>query len=235
MTVGAGVPVEQTMESLIGQRLNHEGPRAPRQHYEILNFSVGGYSILQNVEVLDKKALLFKPTGVLIGIFSVESRRMSDYLTKLVQSQVPIEYPYIREKLQHAGVTADMERPELLRRLAPLSDDIVRWSYSHILQVCKAHGVAAVGVVLPEPKLKAGHDIKKAAKLARESGLPVLDMGNIYHGQDVDSLRIGRVEESGNDDAHWSVRGHKLIADRLYEALRENDGEAFNLGFSERR
>jgi hypothetical protein len=234
MTVGAGVSVEQSMETLLEDRLNGEGPSAPQRHYEILNFSVGGYGILQNVEVLDQKALSFKPNGLLIGIFSVEGPRMSDYLVKLVKARVPIEYSYIQQKLQQAGVTADMERPELLRRLAPLSDDLVRWSYRHMMEVCRAKGVAVVGVVLPEPRLKARHDIKKPVELARAVGLPLLDLRNMYEGQDVDSLRIGTVEGVGQNDPHWNARRHKLVADKVYEALRDNDAQALQLGFSAR-
>jgi hypothetical protein len=229
MTVGAGVPVEQTMETLLEGRLNREGPGAPRQRYEILNFSVGAYGIMQNAALLDEKALAFKPNAVLVAVFSVDGGRMSNYLMKLVRSGLPIPYPYVREKLKQAGVDASMQQPELMRRLDPLSEDLVRWSYRHIIEVCRQRGIAVVGIVLREPTLKAGHDIDQAARLAAAAGLPLLDLRGVYAGQDVDSLQL---IESG--DPHWNARGHKLIADRVYELLREQDARALKLGFRPR-
>jgi hypothetical protein len=229
MTVGAGVPAEQSMESLLEDQFNRDGPGAPRRRYEILNFSVGAYGIMQNVALLDEKVLAFKPNAVLVGVFSVDGGRMGNYLSKLVRADLPIPYPYVREKLRQAGVNASMDTPELLRRLDPVSEDLVKWSYQHIIEVCRQRGIAVVGMVLPEPIPKAGHDIDQAARLATAAGLPLLDLRGVYGGQSADSFRL---YESG--DPHWNARGHKLIADRIYELLREKDARALRLGFKAR-
>jgi hypothetical protein len=226
MTVGAGVPLEQTMESLLEDRLNREGPRAPQRHYEILNFSVGAYGIMQNAALLDKSVLAFKPNAVLVGVFSVDAERMGNYLVRLSRSHLPIPYPYVRQKLQEAGVNPTMQQPELLRRLGPVIEDLVRWSYRHILETCRQRGIAVVGLVLPEPSPKAGRDIDQAARLAASAGVPLLDLRGVYGSQPVDSFRLDIPK-----DPHWNARGHKLISDRVYELLRENDGRTLKLGF----
>jgi len=226
MTVGAGVPVEQTMETLLEDRLNREGPGAPQRHYEILNFSVGAYGIMQNVALLDKSVLAFKPNAVLVGVFSVDAARMGVYLLRLTRSHLPIPYPYVREKLQEAGVDASMQYPELMRRLGPIVEDLVRWSYQYILETCRQKGIAVLGIVLPEPGPKAGHDIDQAARLAAAAGLPLLDLRGVYGTQPADSFRLDIPL-----DPHWNARGHKLISDRVYELLRENDARTLKLGF----
>jgi len=231
LTVGSGVPLEQTMETLLEDRLNREGPGAPGRRYEILNFSVGMYGIMQNAALLDQKVFAFKPNAVLVAVFSVDGRRMSTYLVKLIRARVPIPYPYVREKLRQSGVDASMKQPELLRRLAPISEDLVRWSYQHIIEVCRQRGVTVLGIVLPEPVLKAGHDIDQAARLAAAGGLPLLDLRGVYAGQSPDSLQLSR---QGDLDAHWNARAHKLVSDRIYQLLRQNDARALKLGFKAR-
>ena len=232
MTVGAGVPVEQTMETLLEDRLNREAPGVPSRRYEILNFSVGAYGIMQNAALMDLKVSRFKPDAVLVGVFSVDAGRNSNYLMKLVRSGIPIQFPYVRDKLQAAGVTEDMQRPELLRRLNSVSEDLVRWSYQHIVDVCRERGIVVLGIVLPEPMPKAGHDIDQSARLAKAAGLPLLDLRGVYGSEPPERFKLGGAEEP---DPHWNSRGHKLISDRIYRLLRENDARALKLGFNKKK
>ncbi|HEX2722559.1 MAG TPA: SGNH/GDSL hydrolase family protein [Gemmatimonadaceae bacterium] len=232
MTLGLGVPFEQTFASIVEQRLNREAPGVPRRRYEILNFSVGAYSTLQQVGVMDRKVLAVRPDVVLVGVFSVETGRMTDYLSQLVKTGYPIPYPYVEQAIRRTGATASMERPEFIRRLSPISEEIVKWSYQHLADVGRKHGFKVVGVVLPEPRPRprgrAYGDIDVAARLAASAGLPLLDLRGMYDGENVDSLRLGG--ESGANP-HWNARGHRLAADKFFSVLRANDARTLQLGF----
>jgi hypothetical protein len=228
MTVGAGVPLDQTMETLIEERLNSEGPGAPARHYESLNFSVGGWGIMQSATVMDERVFDFSPDALMVGVFSVEVGRMTTYLASLVKSRVPIPYPDVRAKIAKTGATPDMENAELYIKLAPISKDMVLWSYRHIVEAGRRRGIPVVGVVLPEPRptdVLAGRDIEESVKLAAAAGMTLLDLRGVYDGQPVDSLKLPGA------DPHWSARGHKLIADKVFEQIRKNDARAFKLGF----
>src|SRR5687768_1124977 len=150
-TMGAGVPLEKTHEWLIEDRLNREGPSLPGRRYEILNFSVGNYGVLQEVAVLTRKVFPFAPNAVLLAIHDVEQARMLNHVVNLVRNNVAIEFPYVRQKLQAAGVQNGMEIPELRRRIAPIAPDLVRWSYQRIAEICRENNVPLVGIVYPEP------------------------------------------------------------------------------------
>jgi hypothetical protein len=213
------------METLVEERLNRDSTLSGARHFEIHNFSVGEYGIMQNVAVLERKALPFAPNAVLVGVFSVEQVRMIDYLAKLVRANIPIPWAPVREKLRAAGVDSSMRGPELRRRLQPVSDELIQWSYQRIVEICRQRGLPVVGLVLPEPVAKAGHDIDRAAALAAAAGLPLLDLRGVYGTEPPDSFRLPR------NDPHWNVLGHKIVADRVYELLRTNDSRAFKLGF----
>jgi hypothetical protein len=228
-SMGAGVPVEETHEALLEDRLNREGPGVPRRHYEILNFSVGGYGILQNVVVTERKVFPFAPKAILLIIQSVEIGRMSNHLTSLIQSRIPIPYPYVREKLQRAGVAPDMDDYELRRRLRPIVGDLVGWSYGEIVRLAREHGVPVVGIVLPTPREGPEPNLALVIELAAKEGIPLLSLNGVYDGHALDSVRL-----SSSDD-HLNALGHRLVADRLYQLLRDNDAKVLNLGFSARR
>ncbi|MBA3342920.1 MAG: hypothetical protein H0T48_13950 [Gemmatimonadaceae bacterium] len=230
MTVGAGVPVEQGMESLLEDRFNLEGPGIPARRYEILNFSVGGYGIMQCVATLDQKVFDFKPTALLVGVFSIETHRMRLYLSSLVKSQVAIPYPYVREKLRQAGVDHTMEEPELRRRLDSVAEDLVRWSYQHIAEAARARGLKAVAIVLPEPRPNREADIDQTARLAAAAGLPLIDLRGVYDGHSTQSLSL-----NDQADPHWNTAGHQLVANRVYELMRENDAKGLRLGFTNKK
>jgi len=216
------------MQALLEDQLNRDGPGAPKRKYEILNFSAGAYGVLQNVLVTEQKVFAFKPDAVILGIFSVEVGRMRSYLSEVVKGGYRFEDSYVQNKLLQAGVDSTMQEPELMRRLGPISQDLVRWSYQRIVEICRQKNVRVIGIVLPEPQVRYGRDINTSARLAAAAGLPLLDLRGVYDGLNTDSLRLpGR-------DPHWSVAGNKLISERTYQLLREHDAELLKLGFPSR-
>lgn len=223
-SMGGGVPVEQTFEWLLENRLNREGPGAPRRHYEILNFSVGGYGILQNVVVAEKKVFPFAPSAVFVVIHSIEGNRITNHVISLLRQKIPIEYPYLLQKFQEAGVRPGMRDPELRRRLGPVSSDLVTWSYRRIAQLCREQGVPLVGIAFSEPGDARADQLLKIAALAADAGIPVLTLGPVYSGHSLDSVTLR------STDLHLSALGHRLVADRLYQLIRDN-ARTLKLGF----
>jgi lysophospholipase L1-like esterase len=68
-TIGLDVPDEQIFTHLLEKRLNGN-PCVRGQRVEVLNFGVGGYGTLQELMVLRKHALAYRPDLVLLMFFS---------------------------------------------------------------------------------------------------------------------------------------------------------------------
>jgi hypothetical protein len=215
---GDGVLVEQTHPWLLEERLNRDGPGAPNQHYEILNFSVGGYSTLQYLFLLDTKVFQFAPNEVIVVLHSIEENRIATQLVKLIRTRIPIPYPFIREQLATAGVEPSMEEPELRRRLAPIVPVIMQWLDRQIVETCRAHHVPLLAIPFIEPpdNPKRAERRTQMAAWASQAGMKLLSMEGAYGTHQADSLHLP-------GDMHLTVLGHKLVADRLYESLRATD------------
>lgn len=224
MSLGAGVPQEQTFETVLEDRLNREEPTASRRRFEILNFSVLAYGILQNVAVTERKIFPFEPNSVLLMIHSNEEIRMEVHLVSLLKAGIPIEYPYVRQKLQEAGIKPGMEEPELRRRLPLVSPDLVRWSYQRVARLCQEHGVPVVGIAFPQPREPTDNELARISRWAAAAGIPVLSLEGVYAGHRFSSVRL-------RGDPHLNQFGHQLVANRLYQLLRQNDARALHLGF----
>lgn len=225
-SMGAGVAAEQTHEWLIEERLNREASLQTDRKYEILNFSVGGYGVLQNVAVVDRKVFDFAPHAILLVIHAIEQQRMVNHLSSLVQGGIAIPYPFVREKLRQAGVEAGMEETELRRRLQPISADLVRWSYRRIAELGRERNVLVIGIVFPTPRDNAERDLAPLAEWASEAGMKILSLEGVYDGHPLTSVRIGG--DQGRD-IHLNELGHRLVADRLYQLLSASDGRALDL------
>jgi hypothetical protein len=229
--MGGGVSGEQTFENLLEDRLSREGPGVPRRHYEVLNLAVGGYNNLQYVVVMGRKVFQFAPRAVLLVMHGIEGIRMTGYVISLVHNSVPISEPYLRQKLEAAGIRAGMEEPEIRRRLAPISNELLKWSYQRMAQLCREHGVYLVGVAFPLARETNGGTERLAAisALASEAGIPVVSLAGVYGTHPVDSVSLSP------RDGHLNVFGHQLIADRLYQVLRQNDARTLRLDQPSRR
>jgi hypothetical protein len=226
-SLGGGVPVGQTHESLLEDRLNREGPGAPQRRYEILNFSVGQYGILQYFVLTDRKVFNFSPNAVIVVFHSLEANRLAIYLTRMIRDRVPIPYPYMQAKLREVGVRPEMEEPELRRRLRPIVPDLIKWMDRRIVEMCRARGVTVIAIPFPIPLQNPNEqkDLANLATIASQAGMRLLVLQDAYRGYPVDSLHLP-------GDGHLNVLGHKVVADRLFERLREDDAKLLRLGFT---
>jgi hypothetical protein len=233
-TMGGGVPQESTVEALLEDRLNREAIDSRHRRYEILNFSVGGYGILENVAVAERKVFPLAPHAVLLVIHSVEYTRILSTLVTRVRANTRIEYPYVQRKLDEAGVQPGMLEPELRRRISSVARDLIRASYEQIAETCRKHGVPLVGIAFPAPDgiPNTARSLAQVVSLATSAGIPVVDLPDVYAGRPVTDVWLKTSGPQSQDkDIHLNALGHKLVADRLFEQLRQNDARALKLGF----
>lgn len=218
--MGAGVEADQTFEALVEERLNREHAGASYDRYEILNFSVGGYSVAQNVAVAREKIFAFEPDLVFFIAHSTEDRRLRMHLTRLIQEEKPIPYRPLRQLLEQTDLSPDDARTDIHQRLSPHMDEIIQWSFVEIAAACQERGITPVWLFVPTTDEVEGLDEAQFDRLsgfARDAGFLVLNLEGAYHGYDKDTLQLAAWDE------HLSITGHQLVADRLYEVLREND------------
>jgi hypothetical protein len=227
--MASGVPAEKGFEALLEDHLNHAA--VPPSRFEILNFAVGGYDVMQAFIVAEEKVFRFSPNAVAIGIEALARERVLDHLTPLVRFQSAIPYPYILKKYAEARVEPSMTRAELRARLRPVTGDVVRWSLQRIATSCRKHGVPAFLFLIP--RTQADHtdseELAQIAKWAKDAGFIVIDATNAYGALPPESVWISSF------DQHPNVRGHELIADAIYAQLSRNGTFKQELASSSRK
>ncbi|MEZ4701193.1 MAG: hypothetical protein R2834_12725, partial [Rhodothermales bacterium] len=219
---GSGVTEEETYEAIVEARLNQNFAGGAYAGYEILNFSVGGYSPVQNLVVAEKKAFDFQPDAVYYAIHSTEKRRMLMQIERMIKQKRAIEYPYLSELFTRLGVKPDMQQSELRRLLDPHGEEILKWSLEELNRKCIERGIPLVVLYVPTTEEINGLDPERAPDLIRileETGIPTLMIDEPYRGRTADEVQLRPW------DTHLSKIGHEVVADRLYDVLVEHSDE----------
>ena len=218
--MGLGVSDGEDFEWLLEERLNRENTGSLYTQYEVLNFAVPGYSAIQDLMVLEQKALDFQPNAFFFMAHQREEEAVVKYLADRLSVGADLPYPDLIELARRAGAEPGAAKVETERLLQPVATDILSWTYHRIVEVAQAHGVRPVWIFLPtlEDPLHE-EEITHLMGVAEESGFIVVDLSTAYDNQDLGSLVVAYW------DKHPNTRGHMLIAEALYRKLQEKQEE----------
>jgi D-alanyl-lipoteichoic acid acyltransferase DltB (MBOAT superfamily) len=219
--MGWGVKDDATFEAILERRLNAERANNPYAHYEILNFAVPGYDPLHQLLVLEK-AFEFKPMAIFYVATGREASRAAIQLAAAASGKVPLPFDYLKRILQQAGVPPGTPQAIASRRLMPFRDELLAWTYQYIVNQSRQRNIVPVLIFLPQVNDGVWkEETPSILRIAREAGLRVLDLSDVYSAHDVDSIRLAEW------DNHPNQKGHDLVASRLYTLLNENRDEVF--------
>jgi hypothetical protein len=236
LVMGSGVADDETIDVFLEDRLNGAGSEA--RSFEVLNFGVGGYSIVQQMALLEDRVFTFQPDVVIITLppRKILESALIDHLLSVVRQGVAIPFPELRGIVDRAniaelsaegivvpsaplravaralGLDARMPESEAAARLRGSSDDILQWTLSRIAASVREKGAVPVAQMLSAVVDRPDRDTY-AQDLARRYGFIEVDLLNAFDGHDLPALRVAEW------DNHPNARGNRLVADRLYEEL----------------
>jgi D-alanyl-lipoteichoic acid acyltransferase DltB (MBOAT superfamily) len=234
--MGDNVPDGETFESIVEARLNREFSLGRYRRFEVLNFAMPGYSILQQLAMLEDRVFEFTPDVVMLT-HHTSNRELTERclqsviwkgvpvpyaplqtmldragLTGQTDGTVPVPFALLRQAARQAGVSARMPHGESSARVRRMSNLAVEWSLQRFASLTRDRG--AIPVVLA---LNVVTDQESNAIPNRETldalQLPVVDLSDVYPKDQLLSLRVAPWDDHPNADAH------RLIAERLYPGL----------------
>jgi hypothetical protein len=218
--MGTGVKDDQTYENLVEDNLNSRVPDARYSRYEILNLSVAGDSILQRVLRLEQEGVEFQPDAAMLSVTAVDEQFIASHLRKALMRGIEPSAEYrdvVQSVIRRAGVNGKMPGVMIERRLQPYVTELCRWSFQRFAQHCAQRGVRPIVIYRPAPADFSGQESAARSKMlgmARSAGLEVVDLSPAFDSvTDRSSLILAKWDD------HTTALGHRLLADKLYEAL----------------
>jgi hypothetical protein len=234
--MGNNVDDTEVFERLTEQRLNSEFSYGRYRRFEILNFAVDGYSLPQQVALLEDRVFSFSP-DVVIATHYKDNRDMTEgFLLKVADRQlpipnpalrrlvvgaglpdagrrgVPVPYAFGRRLLGMAGVETRMPFGEARARARRVADDVIVTSFDRFAEMTRARGIAPVVLALNVVVDEVPREIPLRGAI-EASGLPVFDLFHVYPTEMRDALRVAPWDD------HPNGPGHRMIADRFYIEL----------------
>ena len=171
-----------------------------------------------------ERSLKLHPTAIMYIANGRELTRSVDYLAEVMTKGIDVPYEPLREIIDSAGVKAGMAQAEAKRRLTPFAEDILRFVYTYIVDGASDRDIQPVWVFLPQTEGGNWQDETEAfAGIADEAGFTVLRLDDVYEQTALEQVWLA------DWDRHPNQLGHQLIADALFEELRENRERVFVL------
>ena len=239
LVMGSGVADDDTFAALLEERLNRSAAAADGARFEVLNFGVPGFSLVQQVAMLHDRVLEFRPDALFITDSPHGDMRSSEHLLAVLSRQIPIPFPGLeaivhrtglnalsddglpvpfqsaRALLRSAGIKTRMPWNEAERRARLAADEIVRWSIDSIAQASREHGAVPVFLAL-DSVIDPHPGQVRALQAAQANGFVIFNLLDLWRGRDQPALRIA------GGDFHPNAAGNALIADRLHELIQQH-------------
>jgi len=208
-------------EALLEKQLNQTGLTPGIRQFQILNFGVYGYSVLQMMDVALDKAPKFHPDVYMVALTGLETHGFEGWrahVAKLTLNRTDVKYDFVRTVVAQAGIQPADRLAVMVTKLSPWFVPVIREALERIRINATSEGASMIIVLVPAPIdpdiTAADHD--KLRQAADSIGVPVLDLRDTFRSQDTSSLQVSQW------DIHPNARGHELIFEHLYTGLQAN-------------
>ncbi len=216
VVMGYGVNDDESFGLLLEAKLN-SGRALSAKRYEILNFGIGKGCALRRLVQIDRKVYAFEPDAIYYFAHQDELLGPIEQLVRLLEKNFKLPYPALQDIVERARINSEMPPGVIQVRLSPYKQEILLAIYRAIVNNCRRRGILPVWIYLPIPGVSdAPEDSDQILKCARQSGFVVLDLTDWSQGHSLTDVKRTR------EDHHPDGRGHRLIADVLYDALQQH-------------
>jgi alginate O-acetyltransferase complex protein AlgI len=215
--MGIGVPDQQLFESFLEERLAADTTGHGTRRVEILNFSVSAYLLQHQLAQMESGDLRKLGIDVVLIIGHLtDGSRGANYLWRLISSGQDMRDDSVRALMQAAGWNAPASEAEARRTMRNYEGELSRVTFARMGELCRRNGWRCVYAYTPMPfeRFKETELMSYAAA----GGLETVDLADVYDRSDERKLVITEW------DYHPNVKGHHVIADRLYKELLKKPG-----------
>jgi hypothetical protein len=216
-------PYGGSFETLLENRLNRDSPTPGIENFQILNFSVPGYILLQKMDVALEKAPKFHPDIYVVQLDSQEVVGPLKHIGKMMVRGTDLKYDFLRRITAQAGVKPSDHLETIMAKLKPFYVPIMRGALDRIRDHAASEGARMIVVLVPtpiEPSVTA-EDFDNLLPAVKGLGVPVIDLRAVFLNANISALQV-----SPGGDIHPNARGHQMIFTDLNARLR-TDPEAW--------
>lgn len=231
VAAGLGMPFGRSFGKLLEKKLNADFESA----YEVIVLAVPGYSTSQEIVLLKDEVFRYNPDLIIVAyhlndpahpLFDNAGGQVGLYFKK------PVSYAFFylkrllyRTKSRIKGIQSDCPKEPWSLFLHCVYWSDVKKNFREIMAISRKKSTPVVFAFLPlllDQVDAKGLDglYDRLGDLAQESGAQSVNLMQAFQGYDMESVKLP-------DDAwHPNETGHRIIAERLFSYLMDNDIQA---------
>lgn len=213
-TMAEGVAIEDAYHSVLEQRLNALGDG---RRYELINFGVAGYSLVQYSAVIRRRALDYDPDLILIGFCAANDSKLPNLEAFNRPYRVKPEtngfvHSYF---LEHLGdIYKDGYKKIRGRRSGENADpDYVNREFAEMRRLVSTRGIPIVIAYIDNKTASLDRELVERA--ARANGFGYIDATKNFPESVIPAYAVSLT------DAHPNAAANAVLADNIFPALRE--------------
>jgi hypothetical protein len=213
-------PYGQDYVTKLEQSLNQNCQTPETQHYQVLNFSVYAYSIVQMMDVGLNRAPLFHPDVYVFTITDLEAMETMGWRThvgSLLNSGTDLKYDYLRKLVEQSGLERTSRLSTIRKRLKPYNLAVQRWALEQVKDKAASEGASMEIFLIPAPLPSefVDADFNEFQEAAAPLGVPILDLRDTFS-----SVNLSDIQVDPSFDIHPNTAGHAMIANSLLTKLQ---------------
>ncbi len=197
VTFGWRQRLEDTYPKILEHLLQKNAPS--NIHFEVLNFGIGGYNAEQEIELLKTKVLLYSPDLILIGFCPNDGQIGFDGGLWWHFFRGPFRTISFLKLL---GLYKKYKQDELAFLKGP---------YTELAEILKQKNISVHVCIFPMLQGKGLWIPPHFIPLLEELKIPYCNL--------ISAFKEGNLSELLFDTVHFTVAGHKLVAQKIYEYL----------------
>lgn len=212
---GSGVPRESVFEYIVEKRLNETLAGQGYEHYEIINFSVPRYHLLERAYIAENDTPEFHPDLILVAVTMRDLREaMFESVIRRVREGRDLHYPFLREIVKNAEVKQTDSESRIKQLLGSYTTELAAAVLHDLKEFSDESGIPVAMLIMRLEVEGVDENLKKTSTMAAFAGVAVIELFDAYTGQKAKEMYL-----IPNQDYHPTIAGHARLADELYDDL----------------
>ena len=188
---------------------------APYKNIEVLDFSVIGYTSLQEKIVVEKKVMKYQPDLILIG-YCINDFEYTDGMDSLSKARHPSSpgsilhsrfLIFLQDRFDYYQMMESNSSKSNLRHTIDF--------FNLLLSIREKHGVELLILLFPSIDSEGtGFYDLEVEKLATDLDIPTLNSHALFGVID-----LRQIEYAPQDGFHFNEAGHRLVSHKLYDRI----------------
>lgn len=214
-SLGYGVEMHEGFEQRLEMKLNDVLPAlGGYRRYEIINFAVHQYQLIERTYVVRHLAPAFNPHMILVEGTMLDMRRtLYEALAKRVSNGCDVELEFVRDIVRRSHADSKSNRLKVEQRLQQYSAELMAGCYADMALVQRETGIPIVPIMLRLEVDTTHRNLHHMAAVAEGAGLNVLRIFDAYEGRTAKEMYLT------DRDYHPSAFAHGLLAEDIFDKM----------------